>query len=160
MFRAAAIGVAAILAAAGASAEVAPGEIVWGEYGEIEQPLTDTPGDPESGRVVMGTSALGNCVACHSIEPMQDEAPFHGNIGPELMGAPDRWSEADLRGIIVDAKQLFPDSFMPGMYKVGPFIRPGVEYTGVAPETPEDMKPILTAQQVEDVVAYLMTLTE
>ena len=159
MFRASVIGMIAVLWAAGASADVAPGDIVWGEYGSIEQPLTDTPGDPEEGRAVMATNALGNCVACHSIEAMED-VPFHGTIAPELQGAGDRWTEAELRGIVVDAKQLFPDSFMPGMYKVGPFIRPGVKFTGKAPDAPEDIQPILTAQQVEDVVAYLVTLKE
>lgn len=159
MFRASIIGMAAILSAAGASADLAPADIVWGEQGGIAQPLTDKPGDPAAGRVVMSTNALGNCVACHSIQDMQD-VPFQGTIAPELQGAGGRWSEAELRGIVVDAKRMFPDSFMPGMYKVGPFIRPGVKFTGKAPKLPEDIEPILTAQQVEDVVAYLVTLKE
>lgn len=159
MFRASVFGMAAVLSAAGAIAEVAPAEIVWDEYGSIPQPLTDRPGDADEGKIVMTTNALGNCVACHSIATMPD-VPFHGTIAPELQGAGDRWSEAELRGIVVDAKRMFPESFMPGMYKVGPFIRVGVEFTGNAPEAPEDIKPILTAQQVEDVVAYLMTLKE
>ena len=107
----------------------------------------------------METNALGNCVACHAVEAMPD-VPFQGNIAPQLDGVADRWTEAELRGIVVDAKRIFPESFMPGMYKVGPFIRPGVAYTAKPPEMPEDIKPILSAQQVEDVVAYLMTLSE
>jgi len=146
-------------AAAAVAAEVTPAHVAWAEDGSIEQSLTGTPGNPDEGRVVMTTNALGNCVACHAIAAMPD-VPFQGNIGPQLDGAADRWTEAQLRGIVVDAKHTFPDSFMPGMYKVGPFIRPGVAYTAKAPEKPEDIKPILSAQQVEDVVAYLMTLSE
>lgn len=159
MFRATAIGVMFMGLAVSAAAEVAPGDIKWAEDGAIEASLTGTPGDPVAGAKVMSTNALGNCVACHSIAAMPD-VPFHGDIAPALDGAAGRWTEAQLRGIVVDAKHTFTDSFMPGMYKVGPFIRPGVDYTGNAPETPDAIKPILTAAQVEDVVAYLMTLKQ
>ena len=142
-----------------ASAEVAPDQVAWGDDGSIAESLTGTAGNAEEGKTIMTTNALGNCVACHTVATMPD-VPFQGNIAPELNGAADRWSEAQLRGIVVDAKHTFPESFMPGMYKVGPFIRPGVAYTAKAPAKPEDIKPILTAQQVEDVVAYLMTLSE
>ena len=140
-------------------AEIAPADVPWAEDGSVPESLTGTPGNPDEGKVVMTTNALGNCVACHAIEALPD-VPFQGNIGPQLDGAADRWTEAQLRGLVVDAKHTFPDSFMPGMYKVGPFIRPGVAYTAKPPEKPEDIKPILSAQQVEDVVAYLMTLKE
>ena len=144
--------------AAAASAEVAPDSIEWDENGAIAQSLTGVAGDPEEGRRIMSVNALGNCVACHPIGAMED-VPFHGNIGPELDGVGDRWDEAQLRGIVVDAKRTFPDSFMPGFYKIGPFIRVGVGFTGNAPEQPDQIKPVLTAQQVEDIVAYLTTLT-
>ncbi|KGJ04244.1 monoheme cytochrome C SoxX [Paracoccus halophilus] len=155
----AAIGILAIGTATGALAEVAPDDILWQEDGSIAQSLTGTPGSAEEGERVMTTNALGNCVACHTIATMPD-VPFQGTIAPELAGAAGRWTEAQLRGILVDAKRTFPDSFMPGMYKVGPFIRPGVAYTGAAPASPDDIEPVLTAAQVEDVLAYLMTLTE
>ena len=142
-----------------AMAEIAPDDVPWSEDGSVAESLTGTPGNPDEGRVIMTTNALGNCVACHAIEAMPD-VPFQGDIAPQLDGAGDRWTEAQLRGIVIDAKRTFPESFMPGMYKVGPFIRPGVAYTAKPPEKPEDIKPILSAQQVEDVVAYLMTLTE
>ncbi|WP_207100153.1 sulfur oxidation c-type cytochrome SoxX [Paracoccus shandongensis] len=142
-----------------AMAEILPGDVPWAEDGSIARSLTGAPGNAEEGKVVMTTNALGNCVACHAVQAMP-EVPFQGNIGPQLDGAADRWTEAQLRGIVVDAKHTFPDSFMPGMYKVGPFIRPGVAYTAKPPEKPEDIMPILSAQQVEDVVAYLMTLRE
>lgn len=150
--------VAASLGAA-AMAETLPNDVSWAEDGSISESLTGTPGNPDEGMVIMTTNALGNCVACHAIAAMPD-VPFQGNIGPQLDGAADRWTEAQLRGIVVDAKHTFPDSFMPGMYKVGPFIRPGIAYTAKPPEKPEDIQPILSAQQVEDVVAYLMTLKQ
>lgn len=118
-----------------ASADVAPTDVVWAEDGSIAESLTGTPGNVDEGKRIMTTNALGNCVACHTIATMPD-VPFHGTIAPELQGSADRWTEAQLRGIVVDAKHTFPDSFMPGMYKVGPFIRPGVAFTAKAPETP------------------------
>lgn len=147
---------AAMMTAMPALAEVAPTEVAFAD-GAVETSLTGTPGDPKAGAVVMTTSALGNCVACHEIGAMPD-VEFPGNIGPALDGAADRWTEAQLRGIVIDAKHTFPDSFMPGMYKTAGFIRPGNGYTGQASDG--DPAPILSAQQVEDVVAYLMTLTE
>jgi sulfur-oxidizing protein SoxX len=75
-----------------------------------------------------------------------------------LDGAGDRWSEAELRGILVDAKMTFEDSMMPSFYKTEGFIRLGNAYTGKAHEG--DVEPLLSAQQIEDVVAYLMTLKD
>ena len=147
----------ATLTAGAAFAEVAPTDVTWAEGGAIAESLTGTAGDPASGAKIMTTNALGNCVACHEISAMPD-VPFQGNIGPALDGAADRWTEAQLRGLVVDAKHTFEGTFMPGMYKTGPFIRPGDAYTGKA--APADLPPILTAQQVEDVVAYLLTLKE
>ena len=140
-----------------AVAEISPEEISWAEEGSIAASLTGTAGNVEDGKKAMSTNALGNCVACHKVEAMSD-VPFQGTIAPELQGAASRWTEAQLRGIVVDAKHTFAGTFMPGMYKVGPFIRPGIAFTSKPPEKPGDIKPILTAQQVEDVVAYLMTL--
>ena len=87
------------------------------------------------------------------------EFPFHGNVGPTLDGVADRWGEAELRGIVANAKLTFADSVMPSFYKTEGYIRPGDAYTGkAAPES--GLSTLLTAQQVEDVVAYLMTLKE
>ncbi len=138
------------------SAEIAPEDVVFKD-GAVETPLTDKPGDPAAGRMVIGTKKLGNCVACHAVSEMSD-IPFHGEIGPLLDGAGDRYTEAELRAIIVDAKKVFPDSVMPSFYKTGPYIRPGKAFTGKAPDGP--LPPLLTAQQVEDVVAYLKTLKD
>ncbi|EPX84833.1 monoheme cytochrome SoxX (sulfur oxidation) [Rubellimicrobium thermophilum DSM 16684] len=157
---AAGIAAAAILAMAplaSAQGVVAPGDVVFDDYGEVAQSLTGVPGNPEAGRTVMATRSLGNCVACHQVSAMAD-VPFQGNVGPSLDGVADRWSEAQLRGILVDADRTFPDSIMPAFYKTDGFIRPGDGYTGKA--APPDLPPILTAQQIEDVLAYLLTLHE
>lgn len=142
-------------AAGGATAaEVKPGDVSF-DNGAVAQSLTGQPGDPERGRALVGDKSAGNCVACHAISEMTDVA-WHGEIGPPLDGAGERWSEAELRGMIVNAKNMFPGTMMPAFYKVDGFTRPGDAYTGEA--APEDLDPLLTAQQIEDVVAYLSTL--
>ncbi|MGA9251422.1 MAG: sulfur oxidation c-type cytochrome SoxX [Roseobacter sp.] len=142
----------------GASAgEVLPSQVKY-EDGSIEQSLTGVPGDVASGREIVGNKGLGNCVACHEVTDLKD-VPFHGEIGPMLDGAGDRWSEAELRGIVANAKIMFPDSMMPSFYKVEGFVRPGNAYTGKAAD-PETFASLLTAQQIEDVVAYLSTLKD
>ncbi len=139
-----------------AVSETAPTAVAYAE-GAIEQSLSGAPGNAEEGMKVMTTAALGNCVACHQIGTMP-EVQFQGNIAPPLDGAADRYSEAQLRGIVANAKMTFEGSFMPAFYKTEGFTRPGGGYTGKAPEG--DLPPILTAQQIEDVVAYLLTLKQ
>lgn len=146
----------ACVASAATAAEIAPGDVAF-DYGAVAESLTGTPGDAARGREVVGNKSLGNCVACHANSEMSD-IPFHGEIGPMLDGAGDRWSEAELRGIVANAKMMFPGSMMPSFYKVDGFTRPGNAYTGEAAD--DSFGPLLTAQQIEDVVAYLMTLKE
>ncbi|UWQ22408.1 sulfur oxidation c-type cytochrome SoxX [Jannaschia sp. W003] len=154
-----ALGIAApLVCAAGiAAAEtVAPSEVTYDEYGAVEVSLSGAPGDPENGRVLMDKGA-GNCIACHAVTDLE-ELGFHGEIGPMLDGVADRWTEADLRGIVANAKMMFPETMMPSFYKTTGYVRPGDAYTGKAAEG--ELDPLLTAQEVEDVVAYLMTLKE
>lgn len=148
--------VVACAAATPALSELAPKDVAFVE-GAVETSLTGAPGNPEEGVKVMTTNALGNCVACHQVEAIAN-VQFPGTIAPPLDGVADRWTEAQLRGIVANAKMTFEDSFMPAFYKTEGFIRPGDAYTGKAPEG--DLPPILTAQQIEDVVAFLMTLKE
>lgn len=152
------LGMAVIAAATTASyaADVAPASLTFTD-GAVETSLTGTPGVAAEGRKVMGSRAMGNCVACHMVSEMAD-VPFQGNVGPALDGAADRWTEAQLRGIVSDAKMTFEGTVMPSFYKNTGYIRPGDAYTGKA--APADLPPILTGQQVEDVVAYLLTLKE
>ncbi|MBU3259409.1 sulfur oxidation c-type cytochrome SoxX [Roseovarius sp. PS-C2] len=149
---------ATVLAAGSAMAEpVAPADVQFDEYGAVAESLTGQPGDPENGAMVMKTKSIGNCISCHEVTALND-APFHGEIGPTLDGVADRWSEAEIRGIVSNAKNTYPDTMMPAYYKVDGFVRPGNAYTGKAPEGPLD--PLLSAQQIEDVVAFLVTLKE
>ncbi len=146
------------LAATSAQADViAPDDVVMNEYGEIAESLTGQPGDPARGLEILVSRSEGNCIACHQATALE-EYPWHGEVGPSFDGVGARWDEAALRGIIVNADNMFPDSVMPSFYRVSGYTRPGNAFTGNAPEGPLD--PLLSAQDVEDVVAFLMTLTE
>ncbi|MGB5868859.1 MAG: sulfur oxidation c-type cytochrome SoxX [Albidovulum sp.] len=136
--------------------EVLPTAVVFTD-GAVAQSLSGVSGDPVNGRAIVGDKKQGNCVACHQVTDLLD-VPFHGEIGPMLDGAGDRWTEAELRGIVSNAKIMFEDSMMPSFYKTEGFIRPGNAYTGEAAD--DTFGPILSAQQIEDVVAYLSTLKE
>jgi len=113
----------------------------------ITQPLTATPGDPVRGRAIVADRQTGLCLLCHSA-PISEER-FQGNLAPSLAGAGSRWSAAQLRLRIVDARRVNPDSLMPAFYRDRGLERVAPAYAG---------KPVLDAQQVEDVVAYLLTL--
>ncbi|MDC0343822.1 MAG: sulfur oxidation c-type cytochrome SoxX [Aestuariivita sp.] len=139
-----------------AAEEIAPTAVVFVD-GSIETSLTGAPGDATRGRDILGSRSAGNCVACHEVTDMAN-VPFQGNVGPMLDGAGDRWTEADLRGIVVNAKVMFEGSIMPSFYKTEGFTRPGNAYTGKAAD--DTFAPLLSAQQVEDVVAYLVTLKD
>lgn len=149
--------VAAGVMASGAYAEeVAPTAVSYTD-GAVEQSLTGVAGDVANGRALVGSKGAGNCVACHEVSDLAD-VPFQGNIGPMLDGAGDRWTEAELRGLIVNAKMVFEGTMMPAFYKTEGFTRPGNAYTGKAAD--DTFGPLLSAQEVEDVVAYLATLKE
>jgi sulfur-oxidizing protein SoxX len=111
--------------------------------------LTGVPGDPVNGRKVAINRKQGNCLACHKM-PVPEEQ-FHGEISPNLAGVGSRYTEAELRMRLVDPKVLNPDTMMPSFYKTAGFTRVRKNFRG---------KSILSAQQVEDVVAYLLTLKE
>lgn len=146
----------ALVASVAAADTVKPENVNYVD-GAIETPLADAPGDPARGREIMITKSEGNCIACHQVEALKD-APFHGEVGPPLNGVGEYRSEAELRGIVANAKQMFPGTVMPAFYKTSGYTRPGDGYTGKAAKTP--MKPILSAQQIEDVVAFLKTLKD
>lgn len=115
----------------------------------IEQPLTDQPGNAEEGREVFSNRQLGNCLACHANSDMKDIL-FHGEVGPVLDGVATRWKPEQLRTIVVNSRLVFTDlTVMPAFYSldVGEDVREDLQGTT-----------ILTAQQVEDLVAYLATL--
>ena len=132
------------------AATIAPQDVAIDDL-EVTTSLTGTVGDPTKGGKWFKSRKLGNCLACHGNKDQVSE-PFHGEIGPPLDGVADRYSEAQLRAIVVDAKAVFgPETIMPGFYRVIEGKRVLKEFQG---------KTILTAEQVEDVIAYLMTLKE
>src|SRR5579859_6513787 len=115
----------------------------------IPAPLTGKRGDPQAGAKVVVERTQGNCLSCHEITALREE-PFHGEIGPSLDGVASRWDTATLRMIVVNPKRVFgEETVMPAFYRVDGLKRVRPEFAG---------KPILDAQQVEDVVAYLATL--
>lgn len=136
---------------------VAPADVQYDEYGAVAASLTGVAGDAANGAVVMKTKSKGNCIACHAVSALND-APFHGEVGPELDGVGDRWTSSELRGILSNAKITFDGTVMPAYYKVDGFIRPGNAYTGKAADGA--LSPLLSAQDIEDVVAFLSTLKE
>lgn len=145
------------LFATAALAEVAPEDVAFDDYGAVAVSLTGVAGDVANGEKIMTTRGKGNCIACHQVTALADY-PFHGEIGPSLDGAASRWDVDQLRGIVTDAKMTFPGSMMPSFYKTSGYIRPGDAFTGKAAAEP--LPTLLTAQEIEDVVAYLLTLTE
>jgi len=118
---------------------------------QIAASLTGKSGDAVTGREVFANRKLGNCLACHANQDLNNEL-FHGEVGPPLDGVADRWSEAELRAILVNSKQIFGDqTIMPGFYTLDLGARIVDKQAG---------KTILSAEQVEDVISYLTTLTE
>lgn len=113
----------------------------------IPHSLTGAKGDPARGRAIVANRNVGLCLLCHSGPFPEDR--FQGNLGPDLSGAGARWSEGQLRLRIVDARKLNPDTIMPPFYRVDDLTRVPAQYRD---------KPVLAAVEVEDVVAYLMTL--
>lgn len=136
---------------------IAPDDVAFGEYGEVEISLTGQAGDPVAGKEIMVSRGLGNCIACHQVTAL-DEFAFHGNVGPSLDGVGGYRTAEELRGVLVDAKMTYEGTIMPAFYRTSDFTRPGNAFTGKPAEG--ELAPLLTAQQIEDVVAYLQTLTD
>jgi sulfur-oxidizing protein SoxX len=139
---------AVLLAAASAAAQQSlhPYEIVGDS---IPGSLTGEAGDPARGRAIVLDRRLGACLLCHT-GPFPEER-FQGTLAPDLSGAGSRWSAGQLRLRLVDATRLNADTIMPPYYRVDGLTRVGAAWRG---------KPILTAEQVEDVVAFLSTLQD
>ncbi len=117
------------------------------EGGQIRAPLTSAAGDPARGKTAVLSRDGGNCFLCHSV-PDAGETPL-GNIGPPLAGVGKRLTAAQLRLRLVDSTRINRNSVMPAYYRTKGMCNVAPVYLG---------KPLLTAQQVEDVVAYLLTL--
>ncbi len=140
--------ITAVLCGALAGCATIPGAVVsYSVEGDaIVTPLTDTAGEPSRGRaVVAGRDA--NCLLCHSIAEIGQR--FMGTVGPPLAGVGTRFTAGQLRLRVVDPTRVNPDIAMPAYYRIWDLDRVAEPYRG---------KTLLTAQQVEDVVAYLGTL--
>jgi len=114
----------------------------------VAQSLTGSIGDPARGRIVMTDRNKGNCLACHRV-PALSEEPAHGDIGPNLSGVGGRFTEAQLRQIIIDPKVLFPNTVMPAFHIPPDFQR-----------VPQNLaaNTVLAPGEVEDVIAFLKNL--
>lgn len=114
----------------------------------IAQSLTGRPGDAARGRALV-VDRTTTCILCHS-GPFP-ELRFQGDLAPNLKGAGGRWTIPQLRLRLVDASRFNPDTIMPSYYRVDGLTRVGRHWQG---------KPILDAEQIEDIVAYLATLRD
>ncbi len=139
----------ALTATAATAGATEPGDVKF-EGATVTASLTGEPGDPARGRATYVDRKLGNCLACHVSADVENE-PFPGNVGPALDGVADRYSEAELRALIANSKVVFESTVMPGFYTLKEGQRVAEKFVG---------KTILSAQQVEDLVAYLMTLKD
>lgn len=115
--------------------------------GGLPQPLTSQAGDASRGQAIVANRQLGLCLLCHSA-PIAN-APFQGNLSPSLAGAGARWTSAQLRLRLVDPRLLNPQTVMPAYFSTTGLVRVAPAQAG---------KTILSAQELEDVVAYLGTL--
>jgi sulfur-oxidizing protein SoxX len=115
----------------------------------IPVPLTGTRGDTGRGRAIVTNRQVGLCLLCHS-GPFPEER-LQGTLAPDLKGVGSRWSEGQLRLRIVDAARLNPSTIMPPYYRIEGLNRVAPSLRG---------KPVLSAEQIEDVVAFLVTLRD
>lgn len=138
------VAVAGAIATGAMAQDMAKVEIV---NGTVPKSLTGKPGDPAAGKKAAINMKKGNCLACHEM-PIPEQQ-FHGKTGPSLMGIGSRQDEATLRMRLVDSKVINPDTMMPSFYKTEGLHRVAKDFVG---------KTVLEAQEVEDIVAYLLTI--
>jgi sulfur-oxidizing protein SoxX len=138
---------ALVMVTAGARAEERRAYTVVGDA--IPASLTGAKGDPARGRAIVLNRQVGLCLLCHS-GPFSEER-FQGNMAPDLKGTGARWKEGELRLRLVDARRLNRDTIMPPYYVTNGMTRVAASFRG---------KPILSAEQIEDVVAFLATLKD
>lgn len=116
----------------------------------IPAPLTGAPGDAGRGRAIVVSRQQGLCLLCHR-GPFDRTAEerAQGTLASDLQGAGSRWTAAQLRLRVADARRLDPAGLMPSFHRTAGLARVAPAFQG---------RPVLDAQQVEDVVAFLLTL--
>ena len=122
----------------------------------ISKSLTGVKGSPKRGEALMIDPEKGNCLQCHALDLFHEKAKKNpnvyggmGEIGPTLDGIATRYKESQLRLILVNAKLVFPETIMPAYYRIEGLTRVGDGYVD---------KPIMTAQEIEDVLSFLVQL--
>lgn len=139
--------VALLLAASLAKAEELRAFKITGDA--IAEPLGGATGDAARGRAFVADRQKGLCLLCHT-GPFPEQR-FQGTLAPSLSGAGSRWNEGQLRLRLVDSAKLNPATIMPSYYRTQGFTRVGSAWQN---------KPVLTPEQIEDVVAFLVTLKD
>jgi sulfur-oxidizing protein SoxX len=139
--------VAALLTSTATSADELRPFAIAGD--SIAEPLTGTAGDAARGRAIVADRQKGLCLLCH-IGPFPEQR-FQGTLAPDLRGAGARWTAGQLRLRIVDSGKLNPATIMPAYYRIEGLTRVGSAWHN---------KPVLTANEIEDVVAFLATLKD
>lgn len=113
----------------------------------IAEPLTAAKGRPQAGKEIFVARDAGHCVLCHRVDLL--DAPFQGDVGPDLSNLGGRLTAGQIRLRIVDASALNPASVMPPYYRTEGLAQVGEEYRG---------RPALTAEEIEHLVAFLVSL--
>lgn len=116
----------------------------------VTAPLDGKVGDSARGRSIVLDRQVGNCLICHAV-PNEPKELFQGNIGPSLSGIGTRLTPGQIRLRIIDQRRVNPVSVMPSFYRADGLNRVAARYEG---------KPVLDAQEIEDIVAYLSGLKE
>ena len=141
------------MAAPGPVRATAEGAVALAPYAvetdAIPAPLAGLAGDASRGLAIALDRTGGNCLICHKV-PVPEE-PFQGELGPDLMGVGMRLTAGQIRLRLVDQSRLDPATLMPPYYRADNLVRVADRFGG---------QPVLSAQQIEDLVAWLVTLKE
>lgn len=143
------LAVTLLVSGSGVYAEAPMSYVINKDNYSIDQPLTNTPGDIDNGKRVFIGRKKGNCLACHVVVQLEDMEQFHGEVGPELSTIGADYTLEELRLRVADARFINPVGIMPAFLKSEGHFRPIDKFANTS---------ILTAQEVEDVIAYLTTL--
>ena len=140
-----------VIAGLAIAATEARGELTAFEINNdaVPQPLAGLKGRAERGQDIIIVRRKGICLICHAIPSL--DVPFQGEVGPSLGGLSERLSEGEIRLRVIDQSRINPMTVMPSYYRIEGIRDVAPAYRG---------KPVLDAQEIEDVVAYLLTLKE